>query len=69
MVGHQIKYEPAWIPSKSKTRDTLKTANANESLRPVTAGLNSESLEKVKKSLTDQRANSLRSTTHQSVID
>ena len=54
---------------KSKTRETLKTSNANECLRPVTAGLNDQSLEKMRKSITDQRANSIKTTTYPSMLD
>ena len=48
MVGDQIKYEPAWLPRKSVGQDTLKTSKVNDCLRSATAGLNTESLERVK---------------------
>ena len=58
MVGQQIKYEPAWLPKNSQAEVTLKHSNVTDCLRSATAGLNEESLERVKKTILDRRANS-----------
>ena len=54
MVGDQVKYEPVWqMPDKKRI---LKDTAVNDCLSSATAGLNSSSLDRIKKSKREQFA-------------